>query len=164
MLWFVELGEVSTRSRAPRTAAATAGPAPEPTNARISKPSPAPSLAIAHKLLRPVSTRLVGMSKRHAQSPSPSGSGPSPFAHLHIQAHEANLVRNQDSLAQTVEYSPQTCSVSATTDVKGKGKTRMIRWVPEGSTAWAEADTLFALGKAEAGGSAEAEAGYWVDR
>ncbi len=98
------------------------------------------------------------MSKRYARSRSPSGSGPSPLAHLAILAHEANLVRNQDALAHSVEYSAQTCSTS---DLKGKGKTRMIRWVPQDSTAWAEDDSPFPVGKVT--GNVD-EGGYWVDR
>lgn len=108
------------------------------------------------------------MSKRYARSRSPSSPGPaaSRLAHLHIQAHEASLVRNQDNIASTVEYSTGTCPTSAPTDENGKGKakTRMIRWVAQDDLGWLEDDeTQFNLGGKAKEDNQEGE-GYWVDR
>lgn len=87
------------------------------------------------------------------------------LAELQIQAHEASLVRNQDSLAQTVEYDSKSCSTSAGVDCKGKGKikTRLIRWLPQDDQIWLEDHSQISLG-AEVRTQHTKGEGYWVDR
>jgi len=103
------------------------------------------------------------MSKRPLGSPPPSSPSRVLFGELQIQAHEATLIRNHDSLAQSVEYSQHTAPASSQATAKGKGKaqTRLIRWVPEDSAAWLEEDPL---AHEKVGGSAQDEPQYWVDR
>lgn len=84
----------------------------------------------------------VAVSMRKLAARSPSSDEPSQPAHLWIQAHEANLIRNHDALAQSVEWSNT-----------NQENTRLVRWQAEDSRSWLNPD--------EQDGAQEE---IWVDR